>query len=227
MHAIRGLLASPGHQPRQADSCPLGRLSRCRPRIESTRSRRLPHLTQNHAARPLLARPDSPDGDPPQHGLERHYTSLWLGPPAQGSQRSPASAYGLRHRLGRDCLQLGLRYTACTATRSLPLGLPCLPALWRSATDPPIQPQPHTAQSLRGICWSTKTSRTGQPFAVTLTGLSGRCTASSWCLNYLLCLHRCWLATEAFWHSELEPDFLLPILPNWASKTTTALNPKP
>ena len=78
-----------------------------------------------------------------------------------------------------------------------------------------------TAQSLRGICWSTKTSRTGQPFAVTLTGLSGRCTASSWCLNYLLCLHRCWLATEAFWNSELEPDFLLPVLPNWASKATT------
>ena len=78
-----------------------------------------------------------------------------------------------------------------------------------------------TAQSLRGICWSTKTSRTGQPFAVTLTGLSGRCAASSWCINYLLCLHRCWLATEAFWKSDLEPDFLLPVLPNWASKTAT------
>ena len=78
-----------------------------------------------------------------------------------------------------------------------------------------------TAQSLRGICWSTKTSRTGQPFAVTLTGLSGRCAASSWRLNYLLCLHRCWLATEAFWRSEVEPDFLLPILPDWASKATT------
>ena len=78
-----------------------------------------------------------------------------------------------------------------------------------------------TAQSLRGICWSTKTSRTGQPFAVTLTGLSGRCAASSWCLNYLLCLHRCWLATEAFWRSDVEPDFLLPILPDWASKATT------
>ena len=60
-----------------------------------------------------------------------------------------------------------------------------------------------TAQSLRGICWSTKTSCTGQPFAVTLTGLSGRCAVSSWCLNNLLCLHRCWLATEAFWRSDV------------------------
>ena len=46
-----------------------------------------------------------------------------------------------------------------------------------------------TTQALRGICWTTKTSRSGQPFAVTLTGISGRGPSTSWCLAYLTRLH--------------------------------------
>ena len=74
-----------------------------------------------------------------------------------------------------------------------------------------------TTQALRGICWTTKTSRSGQPFAVTLTGISGRGPSTSWCLAYLTRLHASWLATERFWGSSSEPDFMLPILPNWAN----------
>ena len=74
-----------------------------------------------------------------------------------------------------------------------------------------------TTQALRGICWTTKTSRSGQPFAVTLTGISGRGPSASWCLAYLARLHASWLATERFWGSSSEPDFMLPILPNWAN----------
>ena len=74
-----------------------------------------------------------------------------------------------------------------------------------------------TMQALRGICWTTKTSRSGQPFAVTLTGISGRGPSTSWCLAYLTRLHASWLATERFWGSPSEPDFMLPILPNWAN----------
>ena len=74
-----------------------------------------------------------------------------------------------------------------------------------------------TMQALRGICWTTKTSRSGQPFAVTLTGLSGRGPSTSWCLAYLTRLHTSWLATERFWRSSSEPDFMLPILPNWSN----------
>ena len=31
-----------------------------------------------------------------------------------------------------------------------------------------------TSNSLRGVCWQTKTTKRGQPFAVTLHGISGR-----------------------------------------------------
>ena len=74
-----------------------------------------------------------------------------------------------------------------------------------------------TMQALRRICWTTKTSRSGQPFAVTLTGVSGRGPSTSWCLAYLTRLHASWLATERFWRSSSEPDFMLPILPNWSN----------
>ena len=42
---------------------------------------------------------------------------------------------------------------------------------------------PSQARPSRGICWATKTSSTGQPFAVTLTGVTGRDIASAWVLT--------------------------------------------
>ena len=41
------------------------------------------------------------------------------------------------------------------------------------------------SDSLRGSCWTTKTSLTGQPFAVTHLGLSGRDTACAWTIAWL------------------------------------------
>ena len=74
-----------------------------------------------------------------------------------------------------------------------------------------------TASSLRGICWATKTSKSGQPFAVTLSGLTGRDVHSSWVLHYLRHLQLSWQATEEAWRDLWEamcPDFILPILPD-------------
>ena len=39
---------------------------------------------------------------------------------------------------------------------------------------------------LRGSCWATKTSSTGQPFAITLFGLSGRDLSSAWTIHWLV-----------------------------------------
>ena len=57
-----------------------------------------------------------------------------------------------------------------------------------------------TASALRGICWATKTSSSGQPFAVTLTGITGRDIASSWVLHWLRQMQASWKATESEWH---------------------------
>ncbi|CAE7461662.1 unnamed protein product, partial [Symbiodinium pilosum] len=74
-----------------------------------------------------------------------------------------------------------------------------------------------TASALRGICWATKTSSTGQPFAVTLTGITGRDIASAWVLHWLRHLQASWQATEADLWTALCPDFILLILPQLSS----------
>ena len=77
-----------------------------------------------------------------------------------------------------------------------------------------------TASALRGICWATKTSSSGQPFAVTLTGITGRDIASSWVLHWLRHVQASWKATESEWHelwANVCPDFILPILPQLGS----------
>ena len=94
--------------------------------------------------------------------------------------------------------------------------IPRLPALWRPAEGPPIQPQPHCPVPPRDLLVHKDLSHR-PAFCRNPHRPLRRCAASSWCLNYLLCLHRCWLATEAFWKSDLEPA----VLPNWASKTAT------
>ena len=67
-----------------------------------------------------------------------------------------------------------------------------------------------TAHALRGLCWATKTTKLGQPFACTLFGLTGRSAQSSWALRWLHCM------SVAFQHSTSKPlnlpapDFILP-----------------
>ena len=71
-----------------------------------------------------------------------------------------------------------------------------------------------TSSSLRGVCWQTKTTRQGQPFAVTLTGLSGRSVQSLWVLPFLRAVQAAWIRTETAYLQPLNPDFILPTLTN-------------
>ena len=71
-----------------------------------------------------------------------------------------------------------------------------------------------TSTSLRGVCWQTKTTKRGQPFAVTLHGLSGRALDSLWVLPFLRAVQSAWLATESAMGMSVVPDFILPVLTN-------------
>ena len=73
-----------------------------------------------------------------------------------------------------------------------------------------------STHALRGVCYATKTTNRGQPFAVNPFGLTGRDIASSWVVAWLTELQRSWSATQAFWGPLAEPDFLLPVLPGLA-----------
>ena len=71
-----------------------------------------------------------------------------------------------------------------------------------------------TSNSLRGVCWQTKTTKRGQPFAVTLHGISGRALDSLWVLPFLRSVQSAWLATESAMGLSVVPDFILPVLTN-------------
>ncbi|CAE7787166.1 unnamed protein product, partial [Symbiodinium necroappetens] len=71
-----------------------------------------------------------------------------------------------------------------------------------------------TSSSLRGVCWQTKTAKRGQPFAVTLHGLSGRSVESLWDLPFLQAVQSAWSATEKALGAPVVPDFILPVLTN-------------
>ena len=71
-----------------------------------------------------------------------------------------------------------------------------------------------TSTSLRGVCWQTKTTKRGQPFAVTLHGLSGRSLDSLWVLPFLQAMQSAWIATESAMGMSVIPDFILPVLTN-------------
>ena len=62
-----------------------------------------------------------------------------------------------------------------------------------------------TASALHGICFATKTTSNGQPFAVTIAGITGRDSASCWPLHWLSALHR---AASPFREQDGDPDFL-------------------
>ena len=63
-----------------------------------------------------------------------------------------------------------------------------------------------SATALRGTCDHTKTTKHGQPFAVTLMDLSGRDTQSSWFLKWLGHLAR-HIRNAKLDSSEMRPDF--------------------
>ncbi|CAE7263760.1 unnamed protein product, partial [Symbiodinium sp. CCMP2456] len=62
-----------------------------------------------------------------------------------------------------------------------------------------------TSTALLGVCFATKTTSQGQPFAVTIAGLTGRDLSSCWPLHWLSALQR---ACTPFRGSEGNPDFL-------------------
>ena len=80
------------------------------------------------------------------------------------------------------------------------------------------------SDSLRGSCWTTKTSLTGQPFAVTHFGLSGRDTASAWTITWLSHVQDSLLKTREFVGVETEPDFLIPTPRVWDSSNIPIFN---
>ena len=71
-----------------------------------------------------------------------------------------------------------------------------------------------TSASLRGVCWQTKTTKRGQPFAVTLHGISGRSLEFLWVLPFLKAVQSAWIATEKAMNLSVSPDFILPVLTN-------------
>ena len=62
-----------------------------------------------------------------------------------------------------------------------------------------------TAVALHGVCFATKTTSQGQPFAVTISGITGRDPSSCWPLHWLSALHR---AASPFRAQDGDPDFL-------------------
>ena len=80
------------------------------------------------------------------------------------------------------------------------------------------------SDSLRGSCWTTKTSLTGQPFAVTHFGLSGRDTASAWTITWLSHVQDSLLKTRESLGVETEPDFLIPTPRVWDSPDIAVFN---
>ena len=67
-----------------------------------------------------------------------------------------------------------------------------------------------SARALRGICWATKTTNQGQPFACRPFGLMGVDISTSWLVK--------WLDRDAF-----QPDFILPCMPDLTSRPMSYL----
>ena len=67
---------------------------------------------------------------------------------------------------------------------------------------------------LRGTCRMTKTTRSGQPFAVLLAGFTADTATSSWVFHWLRALHQ---ATKKLSH--FDPDFIIPTMDSLHSPT--------
>ena len=64
--------------------------------------------------------------------------------------------------------------------------------------------------SLRGSCWSTKTSTQGQPFAITVYGITGRNLESAWPIHWLQAVASCLSRSIQTFGENHVPDFILP-----------------
>ena len=65
-----------------------------------------------------------------------------------------------------------------------------------------------SSDALRGCCWTTKTSNTGQPFASSHLGLSGRDIASAWTIAWPSHLQASVLARNKHWGPRSSLTFL-------------------
>ena len=70
---------------------------------------------------------------------------------------------------------------------------------------------------LRGTCRMTKTTRSGQPFAVLLAGFSADSAQSSWVFHWLRTLHQ-----AAARHPQFAPDFIIPTMDSLHCPSLTA-----
>ena len=69
-----------------------------------------------------------------------------------------------------------------------------------------------TQHALRGSCWATKTTKSGQPWACTIFGLTGRDEKSSWVLFWLRSLSISVTHSATSAPDLPSPDFVLPAL---------------
>ena len=69
-----------------------------------------------------------------------------------------------------------------------------------------------SAQALRGLCWATKTTCQGQPFARLPFGFRGEDISTSWLVKWLA-LSQALDATHAERGDSFVPDFILPCIP--------------
>ena len=81
-----------------------------------------------------------------------------------------------------------------------------------------------SAQALRGLCWATKTTCQGQPFACLPFGFRGEDISTSWLVKWLALLSQALDATYAEWGDSFVPDFILPCIPNLESHACPSLS---
>ena len=109
--------------------------------------------------------------------------------------------------------------SSCTPAVGLMLGafLLCAHCSLRFGDIQRIRPSSLSlsAQALRGICWATKTTNQGQPFACRPFGFMGIDVSTSWLVKWLDLLGQALNATCAEWGDEFQPDFILLCLPDY------------
>ena len=98
---------------------------------------------------------------------------------------------------------------ACTPAVGLLLGalLLCAHCSLRFGDIQRIKPSALSlsAQALRGLCWATKTTNQGQPFACLPFGLRGKDISTSWLVKWLALLSQALDATQAEWGDSFCP----------------------
>eukprot|EP00439_Symbiodinium_sp_Y106_P008128 s8788_g1.t1 len=106
---------------------------------------------------------------------------------------------GTDHRVERVCDPgTPLTTKAVIASRTLALDSETCKKEWTASLS-------LSTSALHGTCFATKTTTDGQPFAVTLAGITGRDLCSCWTLHWLAALHS---LVSPYLQQEDAPDFL-------------------